>query len=133
MSEAASICVRVIVAGALMLATVVLMVATVSTATAAGALAVGRCGAFGQAFDYANVGQARTQALSQCHAADCRVVVNLAKACAALAVDIADPCKANGWGRSARLAAAQNGALRACYKDGGRDCVIRTFLCDAKG
>jgi len=133
MTGAASICARAIVAGALMLSTVVLMVATVSTSKAAGALAVGRCGAFGQAFDYVNIGQARAQALSQCRSSDCRVVVDLTKACAALAVDIVDPCKANGWGRSARLAGAQNGALRACYKDGGTDCVIRTFMCDARG
>jgi hypothetical protein len=133
MTDAAAIFVRAVVAGALTLAITTLMAVTVSTAKAAGALAVGRCGAFGQAFDYVSIGQARAQALSQCRSSDCRVVVDLTKACAALAVDIIDPCKANGWGRSPQLANAQNGALRACYKGGGTDCVIRTFMCDAKG
>lgn len=125
---------RGIVVAALMLATTTLMMTVVvSTAKAAGALAVGRCGAFGQAFDYSDVTQARREALERCRGADCRVVTDLARACAALAVDLADPCRANGWGRSARLGRAQNGALQACYKDGGRECVIRTFICDAKG
>jgi len=28
------------------------------------------------------------------------------------------------------LARAQNVALRNCYQDGGRDCVVRAFACD---
>jgi len=133
MADAASTVARAIVAGALMLATMALMAVAVSTAKAAGALAVGRCGAFGQAFDYPDAAQARRHALAQCQGPDCRIVTDLARSCAALAVDVADPCNANGWGRSARLGRAQNGALQACYKDGGTDCVIRTFICDAKG
>ncbi len=130
---ARAIMARAIVVAALMLATTMLMAVAVSSAKAAGALAVGRCGAFGQAFDYSDAAQARREALERCRGADCRVVADLARACAALAVDLADPCRANGWGRSARLGRAQNGALQACYKDGGHECVIRTFICDAKG
>ena len=38
-----------------------------------------------------------------------------------------------GWGRADKLGRAQNAALKACYKEGGKECVIRTFFCDAKG
>lgn len=133
MTDTASAYVRALVAGALMLATMTLMFVTVTTARAAGALAVGKCGAYGQAFDYSDVAQARSSALAQCQDKHCRVVADLSRACAALAVDMIDPCRANGWGRSAKLGSAQNGALKACYKDGGKDCVIRTFLCDDRG
>ena len=133
MMDTASTWMRALVASSLMLAIMTLIAVTVSTANAAGALAIGRCGAFGQAFDFPSMTQARTSALSQCQGAECRVVTDLSRACAALAVDIVDPCAANGWGRSARLGSAQNGALKACYKDGGKDCVIRTFICDARG
>ncbi len=133
MTETDSRMVGALVAGALMLATVTLMSVVMTTARAAGALAVGKCGAYGQAFDYADSAGARETALAQCQGPDCQVVTEFARACAALAVDIADPCSANGWGRSPRLGRAQNGALKACYNSGGKDCVIRTFMCDAKG
>jgi hypothetical protein len=58
------------------------------------------------------------------------VVANLNKSCAALAIDANNPCGAHGAGSAAHLGAAQNVALRLCYGDGGRDCVIRTFVCD---
>jgi hypothetical protein len=122
-----------LVAAALVLATVTLMSVAVTTARAAGALAVGKCGAYGQAFDYPDAAGARQTALSQCKSSDCQVVTEFTRACAALAIDIVDPCTANGWGRSARLGRAQNGALKSCYQSGGKDCVIRTFMCDAKG
>ena len=32
-----------------------------------------------------------------------------------------------------RLGEAQNSALRHCYEYGGKDCVIRAWVCDAKG
>ena len=53
--------------------------------------------------------------------------------CAAFAVDFTNPCGAHGWGKAPRLGHSQNEALRSCYRDGGRECVIRTFFCDAKG
>jgi hypothetical protein len=124
---------RALVAGALMVAIVTLMSVVMTTARAAGALAVGKCGAYGQAFDYPDADAARKTAMAQCQGPDCQVVTEFTRSCAALAVDIADPCTANGWGRSARLGRAQNGALKACYQGGGKDCVIRTFMCDAKG
>ncbi len=124
---------RAIVAAALMLAVAALMLATVAASRAAGALAIGSCGAYGQAYDFPSIAAASENAMAQCQGNGCRVVATLKKGCAALAVDGVNPCGAHGWGKGPRLGRAQNDALRACYKDGGRDCVIRTFICDAKG
>lgn len=124
---------RVLVAAALALATATLMLVALNTARAAGALAIGSCGAFGEAFDFRTIDEARKSALAKCHGDTCRVVATVKHGCAALAVDFANPCGAHGWGKGSRLGRSQNEALRACYKDGGKECVIRTFFCDAKG
>jgi len=125
--------IRAVVAAALVLATTALMVVTFATAQAAGALAIGACGAYGQAYDFPDPNAATERALSECKGQACRVVTTFQRACAAYAVDGTNPCGAHGWARGPRLGRAQNEALRSCYKDGGRDCVIRTFICDAKG
>ena len=124
---------RALVAAALLLATVTLMLVAVSTARAAGALAIGSCGAFGEAFDFPSIDAARQSALSKCQADTCRVVTTIKRGCAAFAVDFGNPCGAHGWGRGPRLGGTQNEALKSCYHDGGKECVIRTFFCDAKG
>ena len=77
--------------------------------------------------------EARASALSKCRGDTCRVVTVTKRGCAAFAVDFTNPCGAHGWGRGARLGGTQNEALQACYRDGGKECVIRTFFCDAKG
>ena len=125
--------VRAVVVATLLLATATLMAVAVNTARAAGALAIGACGAFGEAFDYASIEEARASALSKCQGNTCRVVTTAKRGCAAFAVDFVNPCGAHGWGRGARLGITQNEALAACYRDGGKECVIRTFFCDAKG
>jgi hypothetical protein len=124
---------RAIVVASLVLATTTLMVVTLKTAGAAGVIAAGACGAYGQVYDAPNLKAAREGALAKCNAADCKVVAQVKQGCSALAVDGANPCGASGWASGARLGRAQNDALKACYKAGGKDCVIRTFLCDAKG
>ena len=124
---------RALVAAALLLATATLMLVTLSTARAAGALAIGACGAFGKSFDFPSAAQARQNALSKCSGQGCRVVAIVQRGCVALAVDFTNGCGAHGWGKAAELGPAQNVALKACYRDGGKECVIRTFFCDAKG
>ncbi|MGB7257508.1 MAG: DUF4189 domain-containing protein [Pseudolabrys sp.] len=124
---------RALVAATLLLATATLMLVAVNTARAAGALAIGKCGAYGQAYDFANAKEASESALGKCEGKPCRVVTTTKHGCAAFSVDGTDPCGAHGWGRGSRLGSAQNDALRSCYKDGGKDCMIRTFFCDAKG
>ena len=121
------------IAAALLLAITLVSVVTFNTARAAGALAVGKCGAFGQSYDFPDLAGARDSALAQCQGGDCKVVATVKRSCTAYSVDGANPCGAGGWGKGPRLGAAQNDALRSCYKAGGKDCVIRTFLCDAKG
>jgi hypothetical protein len=117
---------RALVAAALVLALATLMIVTV-------ALAIGTCGAFGEAYDFPSISDAQQSALSKCNGGTCRVVTTTKHGCGAFAVDFVNPCGARGWGKAPRLGHAQNEALRGCYKDGGKECVIRTFFCDAKG
>ena len=125
--------IRALVVASLMLATATLMLVTFNAARAAGALAIGSCGAFGEAFDFSSTAEASQSALSKCQGDACRVVTTAKRGCAAFAVDFTNPCGAHGWGKGPRLGGSQNKALQACYKDGGKECVIRTFFCDAKG
>ena len=125
--------IRAFVVASLFLATATLMFVAVNAARAAGALAVGSCGAFGEAFDFASVDEARQSALAKCQGDACRVVATSKRGCAAFAVDFGNPCGAHGWGKGSRLGRSQNAALEACYRGGGKECVIRTFYCDAKG
>ena len=125
--------VRALVVASLLFATATLMAVAVNTARAAGALAIGSCGAFGEAYDFRTIEEARASALSKCQADTCRVVTTVKRGCAAFAVDFTNACGAHGWGKGPRLGVTQNEALRSCYRDGGKECVIRTFFCDAKG
>ncbi|HZV93679.1 MAG TPA: hypothetical protein VFF72_10715 [Caldimonas sp.] len=58
MSEVYAPVARVMVVAALLAAITTLMLVTVQTARAAGALAIGSCGAFGEAYDFRNPGDA---------------------------------------------------------------------------
>jgi len=103
----------------------------VTESWAAGAFAIGKCGAYGQAFDYAGEARARAAALKQCKG-EC-TAVTMKRACAALAVDMANPCGAHGYAVKSRISSSLNAATRKCYEFGGRECVIRAWACDAKG
>ena len=133
MTEVYTPVMRALVAAALLLASVTVLVVTVNTTRAAGALAVGSCGAFGEAFDFTSIDAARRSALDKCQGGTCRVVATVKRGCAAYAVDFTNPCGAQGWGKGPRLGRSQNEALKSCYTGGGKECVIRTFFCDAKG
>src|SRR3954454_24482338 len=100
-------------------------------AHAAGAFSVGKCGAYGQAFDYGAEHEARAAAQKQCRG-DC-TTVTMKRACAAMAVDLANPCGAYGYAVKPKISATLNAATRECYKFGGKECVIRAWACDAKG
>jgi uncharacterized protein DUF4189 len=100
-------------------------------ALAAGALAIGKCGAYGQAFDYPRADAARNAALKQCKG-DCRAVP-MKRACAALSIDMKNPCGAHGYAIAPRISSALNEATKKCYGFGGKDCIIRAWVCDAKG
>jgi hypothetical protein len=100
-------------------------------AKAAGAFAVGKCAAYGQAYDYPAEDLAKAAALKQCKG-DC-TAVTMKKACAALSVDMTNPCGAHGYAVRPKISASLNDATRECYKYGGKECVIRAWVCDAKG
>jgi Domain of unknown function (DUF4189) len=99
---------------------------------AAGAFAIGKCGAYGQAFDYAAETDALAAARKQCQGA-CPTTLTIKHACAALAVDLTNPCGAHGYAVRPRISSSLNAATRECYKFGGKQCVIRAWACDAKG
>ena len=98
---------------------------------AAGAFAIGKCGAYGQAYDYPAESAARAAALKQCNG-DCKAVT-MKRACAAFSVDMANPCGAHGYAVKPHISSSLNEATRECYKYGGKECVIRAWACDAKG
>jgi Domain of unknown function (DUF4189) len=98
---------------------------------AAGVFAVGKCGAYGQAIDYAGEAGARAAALKQCKG-DC-TTVTMKRACAALAVDMSNPCGAHGYAVKPKISSSLNAATKKCYEFGGKECVIRAWACDAKG
>jgi hypothetical protein len=100
-------------------------------AQAAGAFAIGKCGAYGQAIDYpaeqGALAAARKQCKGQCS------TVTMKKACAAFAVDMTNPCGAHGYAVKPQISTSLNAATKKCYDFGGKECVIRAWACDAKG
>jgi Domain of unknown function (DUF4189) len=121
---------RVVVAAGLLLSSIAFH--DTQPARAAGALAVGTCGAYGVAYDFSEVDAANVAALRQC-SGDCKLATAMRGNCAALSIDMHNACGAFGYAAAPRLGLAQNTALRYCYRNGGKDCVIRAWVCDAKG
>jgi hypothetical protein len=99
---------------------------------AAGAFSIGKCGAYGQAYDYAGESAARAAAIRQCKGG-CTTTVTMKRACAAFAIDMANPCGAHGYAVKPHISGSLNEATRKCYEFGGKECVIRAWACDAKG
>ena len=129
MLDSAVACVRALFVFVFISALAVHLVATPTVA--AGALAVGKCGAYGQAFDYPAEQGARSAALKQCKG-DCSAIT-MKRACAALSLDMTKPCGAHGYAVAPRISSALNEAMKKCYAFGGKECVIRTWACDARG
>ena len=114
------------------LLTVMLASARFVTQTwAAGAFAIGKCGAYGQAFDYPAGATARAAALKQCKGNCTALAMN--RACAALAVDMTNPCGPHGYAVKPKISSSLNAATKKCYEFGGKECVIRAWACDARG
>jgi len=110
-----------------------LLVAAIGAAEAAGALAVGACGAYGYGFDYSKLADARAAAMSKCKGGSCKIVGVVRRGCAAMAVDAKNPCGSFGWAINSHLGIAENASMRRCTEFGGRDCVVRAWACDEKG
>ena len=117
-------CLRVLVIGAVLMF-------NIQISHSAGALAIGSCGAYGYSYDYPNGTAAKASARKQCNG-DCKII-DVRKSCGAIAVDAKATCGAHGYAVARQLGQAQNTALRQCYTNGGRDCMIRAFMCDARG
>ena len=109
----------------------VVVLAMPAPAMAVGAFAIGKCGAYGEAYDYPAANVARATALKQCKGA-C-TALTMRRACAALAIDLKNPCGAHGYAVEPRISSSLNEATRKCYQFGGKECVIRAWACDAKG
>ena len=111
---------------------VCMLFAGVAQTHAAGALAIGACAAYGYAYDYPTQEAAQTAAIEKC-TGTCKQVVATKKGCVAYAIDGHKPCGPNGFANASRLGEAQNTALKQCYKQGGKNCVIRAWICDTRG
>jgi len=98
----------------------------------AGAFAIGKCGAYGQAFDYPSEADALAAARRQCKG-ECPTTLTMKRACAAFSVDMTNPCGAHGYAVKPHISSSLNEATRECYKFGGKECVIRAWACDARG
>jgi uncharacterized protein DUF4189 len=107
--------------------------AMIGAAEAAGALAVGVCGAYGYGFDFRNVTEARAAAMKKCAGGVCKLVGDMRKGCAAIAIDAKNPCGSFGWAIESHLGRAENTSMRRCSEFGGRECVVRAWACDEKG
>ncbi len=103
----------------------------ITKASAAGAFAIGKCGAYGEAYDFAAEAAARAAALKQCKG-DC-TALTMKRSCAALSIDLTNPCGAHGYAIEPRISTSLNAATRKCYEFGGKECVIRAWACDARG
>lgn len=107
------------------------LIGSVAPSYAAGAFAIGKCGAYGKAIDYAGITEAKAAARKNC-SGDC-TTVTMKRACAALSVDMTNPCGAHGYAVESRISTSLNAAVRKCYEFGGKECVIRAWACDARG
>jgi hypothetical protein len=110
-----------------------ILIAALGAAHAAGALAVGACGAYGYGYDFRKMADARVAAMRKCTGNACKIVGTIRRGCAAMAVDAKHPCGSFGWAIDPHLGRAENLSLRRCYEFGGKDCVVRAFACDEKG
>ncbi len=117
--------------GAIAALAAMMVLAMPAPSVAVGALAIGKCGAYGEAYDYPAEGEARAAALRQCKGA-C-TALTMRRACAALAIDLKNPCGAHGYAVEPKISSSLNEATRKCYEFGGKECVIRAWACDGKG
>jgi hypothetical protein len=114
-------------------AALAILFAAIIETHAAGALATGKCGAFGYAFDDVSPEAAALRARAQCKGPDCKVVTMFRRTCAAFAIDGRHACGPHGWAKADTRTVAQNLASEQCHRFGGKSCVIRAWVCDKRG
>ena len=109
------------------------LAAATAAAQAAGALVIGRCGAYGYSHNYDNLADAKRRAMNECvthKGKNCKEVVTLDGNCAAFAMDTRRTCGAWGWATRANREDAEEVAIRECSAAGGRACRVRIQFCD---
>ena len=106
---------------------------SLASAKAAGALAVGACAAYGYAYDYPSSEAAQTAAHREMrrHKLQRGRHHREGLRCALRSTAIS-PAARTAMPMRRKLGPAQNTALQYCYKFGGKDCVIRAWICDGK-
>jgi hypothetical protein len=57
----------------------------------------------------------------------------LKRSCVALSIDMTNPCGAHGYAVMPLISGSLNEATRKCHEFGGKECVIRSWACDARG
>lgn len=117
----------------LVVATTCFLMATIGVSAAAGAFAVGACGAYGYGYDFGKVADARIAAMKKCVGGACKVIGVMRRGCGAMAIDVKNPCGSYGWAIESHLGKAENASMRRCYQYGGHQCVVRAWACDEKG
>jgi hypothetical protein len=80
------------------IAAALFLIAALGAAQAAGALAVGVCGAYGYGYDFRKVADARAAAMKKCTGDGCKIVGTIRRGCAAMAVDAKRPCQTRSHG-----------------------------------
>jgi membrane-associated protease RseP (regulator of RpoE activity) len=119
--------------------TMTIKVRAPGTARLPGALAAGTCDWSGYALGYDNFDAADAAALEDCARngdKNCKVILNIQGNCAAFAADgVVDSrgnhiCSARGWANGSEQKQAEETALAACAKQGGRHCQVIQSICD---
>jgi hypothetical protein len=103
-----------------------------------GAVAAGTCGQVAYALGYDSFRAAAAAALQDCARngdRNCRVILNIQNNCAAVAVDGDIDSRGNhicprGWATGTEQQLAEESALAACARQGGRSCKVTTSICD---
>src|SRR5260370_33053985 len=78
------------------IAAVCFSIALIGAAEAAGAFAVGVCGAYGYGFAFHKGSEARAAAMKKCTGGTCKRVGDMRKGCAATAISAKNPCGSFG-------------------------------------
>ncbi len=111
-----------------------MLLAAVAPREAAGAFAVGACGAYGYGYDYKQMAAARTRRGARVHGQRLQDRRRSSAAAVRRSRSMPSiPCGSYGWAINAHLGQAENTSMRRCYQYGGHDCVVRAWACDEKG
>ncbi|MDB6060187.1 MAG: hypothetical protein JWM78_290 [Verrucomicrobiaceae bacterium] len=86
---------------------------------------------YGFSYNQPSMGAAQQVALSQC-GSGCSVVEVFSNGCAAYAADQSQGSTVYGWGTGLNGGQAQNAALQYCSGNGGSQCVVRVWGCNAQ-